>query len=207
VDATLGIDYSMSCPAMCLRTSDEKRWFWFSTSRKTPYSDLPPNVSVYHHTKTDVIPRAHEIAMAVLAQIAQWQRFPWNLKIVAYGMEDYAYAATGQVFHIGEHAGVLKYNLFRNGVTVVPVAPTQAKKFGHGKGNADKVEMTEAFFRTYPVAKQWPSIFFDLNKKKTIFDSPLTDLADAFWIAEYVWVHRTQPPKQDAEAECPKSGC
>ena len=35
----------------------------------------------------------------------------WNGRVETVFLEDYAYAATGRVFHIAENAGILKYKL------------------------------------------------------------------------------------------------
>lgn len=178
----IGIDYSMTCPAMCLRRADGSREFWCSVARKTPFARVPDHITVNYHQETNVIIRAQEIGEALLAQIDRWHVQPSDL----IGLEDYAYSASGRVFHIGEHGGILKYLFLQRHIATLPIAPTQAKKTA-GKGNFDKTAMTEAFFRVYPAAKHWPDAFFDLNKKKNIYDSPVTDLADAFWIAETVW--------------------
>lgn len=55
---------------------------------------------------------------------------------VAY--EDYAMRSKGKVFHIGELGGVLKVHLWRRGVDIILVPPSNLKLFVTGKGNPGK---------------------------------------------------------------------
>jgi hypothetical protein len=60
------------------------------------------------------------------------------------------------------------------------------KKFATGKGNADKPKMTHAFLEQYPHAKAWCPVFFPRTAKTASFaKSPLSDIADAYWIARH----------------------
>lgn len=52
--------------------------------------------------------------------------------------EDYSMGSKGKTFHIGEMGGVLKVNLWRRGIDIILVPPTNLKMFATGKGNADK---------------------------------------------------------------------
>jgi hypothetical protein len=60
------------------------------------------------------------------------------------------------------------------------------KKFATGKGNADKVKVTTAFLNDYPASKTWIPFFFPRYQDGDLFaKSPLSDLADAYWLAKY----------------------
>jgi Holliday junction resolvasome RuvABC endonuclease subunit len=101
-------------------------------------------------------------------------------------IEDYAFNATGRVFHIGENTGILKHYLDLRDIKYIPVPPTVIKKFATGKGNADKYKMVDAFLTDYPAAHGWIPKFFPRYKPGAILaKSPLSDLADAYWIAKY----------------------
>ena len=63
-------------------------------------------------------------------------------------LEDYAYAATGRVFNIGENTGILKYRLLHKDIPFYEVTPTVIKKYDTGKGNAKKEMMLSNFITT-----------------------------------------------------------
>jgi Holliday junction resolvasome RuvABC endonuclease subunit len=171
----IGIDYSMSCPAVCAYS--ETPQFWMAHSRD--YPPLPALTTVVI-SSTEMMIRAEFLAQSVIAWLAQWP----DIRTVA--LEDYAFSATGRVFHIGEHTGILKYLLYQQNYTITTVAPTAVKKFATGKGNADKKRMTRAFLEQYPLAKAWCPVFYPRTVKTASFaKSPLSDIADAYWIAKH----------------------
>ena len=171
----IGIDYSMSCPAMC--AYGETPQFWMAHART--YSALPALTTVVI-SNTEMMARAEFIAQSVITWLAQWP----DIRTVA--LEDYAFSATGRVFHIGEHTGILKYLLRQQRYTITTTPPTVIKKFATGKGNADKPKMTHAFLEEYPHAKAWCPVFFPRTAKTASFaKSPLSDIADAYWIARH----------------------
>ena len=92
-------------------------------------------------------------------------------------IENYAYAATGRVFDIGENTGILKYTLNKSGLMFETVTPQIVKKYATGKGNAKKVDMYDAFVEDTGMEltgiKQW------------------SDISDAYWIAK--WFFYTSP--------------
>jgi len=91
-------------------------------------------------------------------------------------LEDYAYAATGRVFNIGENTGILKYRL-RNKANIVLVTPTEVKKFATGKGNAKKSNMLEAFInKTYVDPRE----ILDYHG-----ENPISDIVDSYFICNY----------------------
>lgn len=173
----VGIDYSMTCPAACVYNGAQSQ-FWCAHART--YETLT-HLTATPITTTEMIPRAESTALALIAWIQQWPQ------ITEAVLEDYAFSATGRVFHIGEHTGILKYLLHRNGYTIRAVPPTVVKKFATGKGNADKSRMTNAFLEDYPGAREWiPSFFPRTRAGASSAKSPLSDLADAYWISKYV---------------------
>ena len=91
-------------------------------------------------------------------------------------LEDYAYKATGQAFHIGEFTGQIRKVIYAiNGQKLRIYDIGTIKVFGCGKGNGDKDQMAEAF------EKQEDK--FDLSK----FDSgksPASDVVDSWFIAK-----------------------
>jgi Holliday junction resolvasome RuvABC endonuclease subunit len=94
-------------------------------------------------------------------------------------LEDYAFGATGRVFHIAENTGILKYNLWQNDIPIVTIPPTVIKKFATGKGNANKETLQEHFITETGIdiktqlqltLKQW---------------NPSSDIIDSYYICKY----------------------
>jgi len=108
----------------------------------------------------------------------------WALNIVKdcdlVCIEDYAFAAKGKVFHIGENTGIFKYKLWSSGVKYKTIPPTQMKKFGTGRGNARKEDVYASFVSETKVDLQ--SLLGSDSKQ---IKSPVADIADAFYICKY----------------------
>ena len=91
-------------------------------------------------------------------------------------LEDYAYAATGRVFNIGENTGILKYRL-RNKANIISVAPTEVKKFATGKGNAGKSDMLDAFIKQTNVDPRDILEYYGEN--------PISYIVDSYFMCNY----------------------
>ena len=107
--------------------------------------------------------------------LADWalDRLIWfNGRAEKVFLEDYAYAATGRVFHIAENAGILKYKLSKFKTETIP--PTVIKKFATGRGNASKDDMLDAWKK-------------EDNTFKLIQETgnPASDIIDAYFICKY----------------------
>lgn len=87
-----------------------------------------------------------------------------DVKLVC--IESGAYRETGRIFDLGEWSGVLKLNLYKKGVPIIPAAPLQLKKFVSGVGKNQGKE----------------TIILDVfkNFKEEIRDA---DIADAYVLA------------------------
>ena len=178
---SIGIDYSMSCPAAC--SYEPTRFgayvqFWYAHATKHDVS-FPQVTAIELPEFFSVSKRAAFLASELLDWIGDRQTLQvW--------IEDYAFNATGRVFHIGENTGILKHYLDLRDITYTPVPPTVVKKFATSKGNADKYKMVDAFLKDYPPARDWITKFFPRYKPGAILaKSPLSDLADAYFIAKY----------------------
>lgn len=110
----------------------------------------------------------------------------WALNLVAdcdlVCIEDYAFAAKGKVFHIGENVGLLKYFLWSHSpkINYVMIPPTKIKKFGSGRGNAKKEEVYSSFCKETGMDLQQL-----LEVKSKQIKSPISDIADAYYICKY----------------------
>jgi len=96
-------------------------------------------------------------------------------------IEDYAFAATGRVFNIGENGGVLKHKIFEAGIDLDVIAPAALKKFATGKGNALKWDMFNQFTKDTGVNM---NDVFGYKETKNL-KHPVDDLIDAYYIAQH----------------------
>lgn len=168
----VGIDYSMSSPAICVHRGTE--WsinnckFYFLTSRK---KFVFPS-GVFHGTlHTDYNTQEERFD-----NIASWaiKNIPASAKI---GLEGYAYASKGVVFDIGENTGLLKHKLWNKKMSFDVFSPPSIKKFATGKGNANKLAMYHSF-----VEETQMDISSIIECAEG--DSPMSDIIDSYYIAK-----------------------
>lgn len=181
---SFGIDYSMTCPAVCAYTPSDVR-FWYCHATKYTKDDSP-----FGNLTGDILPEYQSVTQR--ARYLAKKSTEWILQVDSecqrVAIEDYAFNATGRVFHIGENAGILKYVLDELFIEYEPIPPTVIKKFATGKGNADKNKMTLAFCEAYAEARAWiPKMFPRTQDDEIPAKSPLADLADAYWIARHIY--------------------
>ena len=190
----IGIDYSLSSPGVCVNTSEgEFRYedcsFYFLTGTKKYDNTFKDNdvryVGTGHKLYTSEPERYNNIADwaidIIKSHIKEYQikeklfYWPGNPTIQ---IEDYSYGSTGRVFHIAENLGLLKYKLkMECGWDYTLLPPSVIKKFATDKGNANKELMLEAFEKDTGVNLE---VLFDTKSK-----SPITDVADAYFICKY----------------------
>jgi Holliday junction resolvasome RuvABC endonuclease subunit len=170
----IGIDYSLTSPAMCIMAepSIKKSVFYYLTSNKKLVGTFDNAVGYIHKEYYTEQERYDNIAEFFINKI------PTN-PIPTIFIEDYSFGSTGKVFHIAENAGLLKYKLWEVGFKFKTVPPTVVKKFATGKGNADKAKMYECFH--HETGKDYAML---LNRNLTL-GSPVTDIVDAYYIAKY----------------------
>ena len=169
----VGIDYSTTSPCVCLNFKDDYD-FHFLTNRKKLEGSFDNDKFIITGTHlpefANKIERYRFISswvMDILEKYTVYQIF----------LEDYAFAATGRVFHIGENTGILKYRLNRCEYQYDVVAPTVIKKFAVGKGNASKTELIDNFNSTHNVKLQ--------DILGTEQDNPISDIVDSYNICRY----------------------
>lgn len=89
-------------------------------------------------SKNKGVVRLIDIATAVINECVANQ-------VTAVAVEGYAYSSRNSHSHsIGEMGGVVKVELFKQGIKVVEIPPTCRAKFATGKGNAGKNEVVSA---------------------------------------------------------------
>ena len=171
-----GIDYSLCGPCICVFEGGGKFCFdnccfYFLTDTKKYAKSFMGNIhgELFSEWNQD---------MERYQSIADWAiDILKNVQHVA--LEGYAYSATGKVFHIAENTGVLKYKLFQEGIPVTIIPPTEVKKYGSGKGNADKQTMHDAFLKETGIDLK--SI---MTPDKRDVTSPVSDIIDSYYICK-----------------------
>lgn len=175
----VGIDYSMSSPALCysmgghyciLSVSGNK--FISPVARDGVAAKFFP-IGLY--PKENQMKRFEVISDRFVELIGALKEHG-ELKVA---IEDYSMGSKGKVFHIAENTAVLKYRLWKeHGVILETFAPMQIKKHATGKGNADKFAMAEAFKEKFG----W--YFHEEIKAKGANASPASDCVDAFYVCD-----------------------
>lgn len=179
----VGIDYSLSSPAVCISPSEDVSFFtcqfYFLTTKKK-YEGTWNNIYGDLHKPWDCAEeRYHNISSWVMECMSK-QDTQFGLQAIQEVIiEDYAMGAKGRVFHIGENGGALKMRLYRNQIKYSTISPAEVKKFATGKGNANKEAMYEAFLERHKYVLKLKDIL-----GQDTLDSPVTDIVDAYYICK-----------------------
>ena len=140
-----GIDYSLTSPAICVakvinnEIKFENCKFHFLKQNKS-HKSLGKIFAYNYPEYEDDIERFSKLASWTIECI-RWH----DGRASQVYLEDYAFAATGRVFHIAENMGILKKQLIEAGFKYITIPPTVIKKQATGKGNANKELMYETF--------------------------------------------------------------
>lgn len=184
-EVVVGIDYSIQCPAVCIHPistpyysfTDCRIHYRYSTAARVLRDSviLPNTIGEMHQSYSCDEERYNQVAWWVLGCLSAY-----TVKMIV--IEDYAFAAKGRVFHIGENTGILKHHLWSNRWSYKVVAPTAIKKFATGKGNAKKDMMIDQFIKDTGV--DLPEI---IGTKGIQSDSPTSDIVDAFYVCKWAF--------------------
>jgi len=177
-----GIDYSLTCPAICVFASidDEDAFshrgcsFYFLTETKRHAKTYRSNIFGQGFIDWDTQEQRYE-------SIADWAEEK-TLACDQIALEGYAFNATGRVFQIAENTGVLKYKLWKAGKPLEIVPPTTVKKLATGKGNASKDDMYAAF-----VQETGMDIKREMTPNKKAIGSPVGDIVDSYYICKHLF--------------------
>jgi Holliday junction resolvasome RuvABC endonuclease subunit len=164
----VGIDYSLTSPAICI--DNGSLMFFYLTSKKKYVGMMSEEIFGYEHKEwIDPIQRfkyISDFALDIIEPLLEPQVY----------IEGYSFGSKGRgVFQIAENCGILKYRLQEKNIPYDTVVPSVVKKGATGKGNADKDKMYEAFIDETKI---------DLKK---IFDTekvnnPVSDIVDSYYI-------------------------
>ena len=174
-----GIDYSLTSPAICVAEviNDE---IIFENCK-------------FHYLKQTKSQKTFDVFKAYeypkyLQEIERYQKLSeWTIECIRWFngrvsqvyLEDYAFAATGRVFHIAENMGILKMKLNDEKFNYITIPPTVIKKHATGKGNANKELMYEQFLTESHIDLQ-----SQLSPKSIKISNPVSDIVDSFYICK-----------------------
>jgi Holliday junction resolvasome RuvABC endonuclease subunit len=178
----VGIDYSMTCPAVCVHCGKEWSFgncrFYFLTDKKKCEGSFGIFEGAPH---SEYLNNQHRFY-----NLSKWVRsnLPDNDPVKVF-LEGYSFGSTGsRVFDIGECGGVLKQDLWLYKYDFAVVPPTVIKKFATGKGNSNKIVMSQAFQN---------EVNLDLEDVLgvSVGSSPASDIIDAYYIAKWGFAQTT----------------
>lgn len=178
----VGIDYSLTSPAVCVFTGGkyskflyEKCKFYFLTDTKK-YAQNWDN-QIFGQRFCD-----YHCESERYSTIADWA-VEKCLGAQGIALEGYAYNAKGaSAFQLAENMGILKYKIFENSLPLDVVTPTEVKKFATDKGNSDKEQMHLAFTRETKV-----NLHNKITPDKSGVGNPVSDIVDSYFICR--WLH------------------
>lgn len=171
----IGIDLSLTSPACCVFNGDEFNFeqceFYFLTKQKKLDFPRPPIYGTLFPEYNNDMQRYSGISIWIFEIIN-------NVKPDHIFIEDYSFASTGRVFNIAENCGILKFSLWRAGITYTTIPPTVVKKTATGKGNSNKYALEQAFLQ---------QTGFDIRKHLQLSQSvgnPVSDIIDSYYVAK-----------------------
>lgn len=179
----VGVDYSITCPAVCVHSGDEwdnenVSWYLLSKFEKN-VSGKCINFVPFPETWETETERFLNLSKVVSSVFSKHS--PENVKIM---FEDYSFGSKGRVFHIAEATGISKLWLHTHGFSWETFAPTSLKKWATGKGNAKKPEMCENFEEMYGKSV-WD--FWSKKRLPKNPNSPLSDMVDSYFLCRYLF--------------------
>lgn len=172
-----GIDYSMTSPSVCIHKGET----WSID-----------NCTFYYLVKKDKhLVKTKQVKGFLYEEYEhQQQRFNnlsnWVLNILKEHRVDYVFiegysygSSSSRLFEIGENTGLLKYKLWDSKFVFQVFAPSAIKKFGTGKGNANKEKLWECFKEETKM-----NLFNILGQEEGKYWNPVSDMVDAHYICK-----------------------
>lgn len=173
----VGIDYSMTSPAICVHDGeswsfDNCKFYYLIKKDKHIVINDKLHGSLYPDYEYD--PERYD-------NLSKWSlEVIRKHKATKVHLEGYAFGAVGRVFQIAENTGALKYRIWKEGLSYEVVPPTVIKKFGCGKGNANKEKLWEAFKEETNY-----NLFNILGQEEGKHWNPVSDMVDSYFICKY----------------------
>ena len=145
----VSFDYSITSPSMCVSDGVNFDVYSFSSVKKYTGEYNKDKfrffVDLYPEWKSPQ-DRYHRLGLHFLEILRKYEISDF----IYWGIEDYAFAAKGKVFHIAENTQCLKGLVYDYYDTeFLMISPNSIKKVFSGKGNSNKERMAEAFKEQY----------------------------------------------------------
>ena len=176
-DFIAGIDYSMTCPAICVY--DRSKPFSYEACKFFAYCDVKKLNQVYGRNVIITKHLPYETEYERYNLISDWAMMILNkFKVKEVCLEGFSMGSSGRVFNIAENTAVLKYKMWCADIKFQTPAPTSVKKLFSGKGNATKELMHNSFH-----AKTNISFISLLNIDPD--KSPISDLVDSYAMLDW----------------------
>ncbi len=171
----MGIDYSMTSPALCVFSgngwSHEECKFFFFGKKKSIIQHNQFFGTEYPNYTTD---------QQRFDNLSSWvMDIAIKANVTQVFIEAYSFSSVGsRIYQIGENCGLLKHKLWKSNIPFTTFAPTQIKKFATQKGNANK----ELMCNTFQVETN-----LDIRKLLDLGDkqwNPISDIVDSYYITK-----------------------
>jgi hypothetical protein len=179
----LSVDNSIASPGLIKCELNDAldiidlKYIGFSGSPK--WSKVRPDGEIKSYNNKDYKNKQFEKIMMMKENMMNWVGSDF-FDYVAF--EDYAFSAKGQIFGIAESTGNLKGEFFERGSKIRLYSVPSIKKFYSGKGNADKIDMEDAFVADSCSYK--PDWSFLPNVYENKSGNPKDNLIDSFAILQ-----------------------
>jgi len=169
----VGIDYSLTCPAICVywgtQTDPKPKDCSFHYLTKT--AKLIGDFGNFHGTEYPKWDHPHEryhaIAMWAIDAMRKGRKDYTDTPTI--WIENYGFNANGRITDLAEHTGVLKQHLWKMGLPYKSVSIGSVKKILTGSGTASKEEIGKVWRKEIPTG-------FPVGK------SPSSDCIDAYGV-------------------------
>ena len=171
---TIGIDYSLSSPAICVCTGQFKfencKIHYLTSVKKYEGDFCNGQINGRLHLPYTSETQRHD-------QISKWALSVINSSIHNIFIEGYSFGSKGLVFNLAENMGTLKHKLYKLDKEFKSIVPGRVKKNATGKGNADKLKMYEQFVKDTKI-----NLMKEFDQTK--LNNPVTDVVDAYYVAK-----------------------
>ena len=176
-----GIDYSLTSPCICVCDIQNEK-FDFNNCEFHFFAQTKHQLQLPHKNLFSYSPIKYTTESERYNKLSEWvlDIFSTNFIKTNVYFEDYAFAATGRVFHIAENVGVLKHKFWQQNIKYETFAPTTIKKTATGKGSSSKRDMYESF-----VEQTEFDFRKDLAPNSTEIGNPVSDIVDSYFICKH----------------------
>lgn len=182
-EAIIGIDYSMTSPALCIGLAgasfqDCYVYCFGNKSQQGTHGKIRIDAKLDYLCNEE---RFWNNTKWVIDCIADYENKTGNI-VKKVNLEGYAFgSSSGLVFQIAENTSVLKHYFWKHNIPLETIPPTTLKKFVTGKGNAKKEAMYDVFLE-----ETGDDLQKQLSPKAKKIGNPVSDIVDSYYLMRYV---------------------